>query len=118
MTFITASNPRVTRLAAAVEANEAAAWRHAPTEPPAVVVTPRRKYIALDLDHGGYRSGRFLIEGERVYTIAAYGRKNHYAGTLDDVAAKYEAATESLKAKGDRVARLTAMQSGTYKAGE
>ena len=49
-------------------------------------ICPRRKYILVDVGS----SGRYLIEGENVYGIKAYGviHRGHFFGTLDDILAR------------------------------
>lgn len=52
----------------------------------------RKKFVALDEGD----SGVFLVEKEtgKVFTIKGYGRPNHYVGMIEELTAKYIAATE------------------------
>ena len=46
-------------------------------------IRPRRKYTLVDVGN----SGRYMIEGEKVYGCKAYGviHRGHFYGTLDDI---------------------------------
>jgi hypothetical protein len=53
----------------------------------------RKKYIALDHDHGGY----FLVDkiSEGLWTIAGYGQKNKCIGTLTTLTEHFEESTRN-----------------------
>jgi hypothetical protein len=105
-TTYTASSPEVQAFMVAVQDNRNLAvgrdWRANGWEV-RIVAEDRRKYIAVDetdayqgeLMADVHRSGRFLVDRATgvVYTIEGYGRKGHRVGTLEDLTAKFVAAT-------------------------
>jgi hypothetical protein len=105
-TTYTASSPEVIAFMAAVQENRnlavSSGWRANGWEV-RIIAEDRRKYIAVDETDAYqgevmadvHRSGRFLVDRAMgyVYTIEGYGKKGHFVGTLEDLTAKFIAAT-------------------------
>lgn len=71
-----------------------------------VVFEEAKKYIKIDIDNNGSRSGRFMIDkatGE-IYGIKAYGQinKNHYYGTLDTITNYFWGEYSPIRLKNER----------------
>ena len=58
----------------------------------------RRKYVYLDVGNGSYDSGKYLIDAQnQVWSIAAYGQKNHYLGDLSQMIVDYNKEIQIIK---------------------
>jgi hypothetical protein len=105
-----ADSPEIRRFVAAYEENQNIAGHSCQ-----IIAEDRRKYIAIDEERAGSRSGRFLIDRTTgiVYTIKGYGQRGYSVGTVTGLTAQYRDATATYDPRsrmhtetgGSRVAR-------------